>query len=285
MKTMAKITTKQCRRCYKDTGYVNLKLNKDNCHFRCTSVPYFGEVILRNRVQPGPQKIKALMEMLFPNNKKELLAFLGITDYLSKFSPSMASVYEPLWKLTSSGAVWRWNASYQGIYDRTKSLIKANAYMKFYDETKTLYLETDATKVGLGAILLQTRDGMTCPKCSTPDNTILQPIAFVSKSLTSADCRYSNIEWEALVILHGLEKIHHYCFARDVGIITDHKPLVAIFKKDVATLSQRIQCILLRIHQYRVRILYRPGPDTFIADWLYPHNHKEKRTMQYVEWT
>ena len=42
-------------------------------------------------------------------------------------------------------------------------------------------------------------------------------------------------------MLHGLEKFCHYCFAREVSIITDHKPLVAIFKKDYATLSQRIQ--------------------------------------------
>ena len=57
-------------------------------------------------------------------------------------------------------------------------------------------------------------------------------------------------------------------------IITDHKPLVAMFKKDVATLSQCIQCITL-IHQYRVQILYKPGPEIFIADWLLQHNHVE----------
>ena len=78
-------------------------------------------------------------------------------------------------------------------------------------------------------------------------------------------------------ILHGLEKFHHYCFPRDVCVITHHKPLVAIFKKDIATLSQRIQCILLRTHQYRVRILYKPGPEIFIADWLSQHNHKENK--------
>ena len=48
----------------------------------------------------------------------------------------------------------------------------------------------------------------------------------------SAEKRYSNIEREALGILHGLKKFHHYCFARDVRIITDHKPLVAIFRND-----------------------------------------------------
>ena len=63
----------------------------------------------------------------------------------------------------------------------------------------------DASGVGLGTTLLQTRDGMIYPKDSTPDNTILQPIAFASKSLTSAEHRYSNIEREALGILHGLK--------------------------------------------------------------------------------
>ena len=108
-----------------------------------------------------------------------------------------------------------------------------------------------------------------------PNNTILHPIAFASKSLTGTEYRYSNIEWEALGIFHGLKKFHHYCFAREVHVITDHKLLVAIFKKDVATLSQCIQCILLKIHQYRVQILYKPGPEIFIADWLSQHNHKE----------
>ena len=42
-------------------------------------------------------------------------------------------------------------------------------------------------------------------------------------------------------------------------------------------LSQWIQQILLKIHQYRVHILYKPGPETFIADWLSHHNHKENK--------
>ena len=75
---------------------VNLKLNKDKCHFRCTSVLFFGEEISSNRVQPDPQKTKTLMEMSPPTIKKSSQVFLGIINYLSKFSPSMASVYEPL---------------------------------------------------------------------------------------------------------------------------------------------------------------------------------------------
>ena len=69
-----------------------------------------------------------------------------------------------------------------------------------------------------------------------------------------------------------MEKFHHYCFKREVLIITDHKPLVSMFKKDIATLLQHI---LLKIHHYRVQIIYKPGAKIFIADWLSQHNQIE----------
>ena len=51
---------------------VNLKLNKEKCHFRCISIPFFGKVVSREGVQPDLQKVKALTEMPVPKNKKEL---------------------------------------------------------------------------------------------------------------------------------------------------------------------------------------------------------------------
>ena len=71
------------------------------------------------------------------------------------------------------------------LYDKVKALIKDDVCMKFYDETKPLYLETDASGIGLSITLLQTKDGMTCPKDTPPDDTILRPITFASKGLTS----------------------------------------------------------------------------------------------------
>ena len=221
---------KQCQDTY-------LKCNREKCHFRCMSTPFFGEVVSRHGVQSDPQKVRALTENLAPKNQKELQAFLGIINYLNKFSPGMSEACELLRKLMSSKATWTWNASYQQLFDKAKSLIKAEMCVEFYDNTKLLYLETDASGIILGAVLLQIRDNTNCPKDTAPDNTILCPIVFVHKSLTGAEQRYSNIECEALAILHGLEKFHHYCFGREVLVITDHKPLVSIFKKDVATLS------------------------------------------------
>ena len=135
---------------------VNLKLNKGKCHFRCTSIPFFGEVILREGVQPDPQKIKTLTDMLVPNNKMELQAFLSIINYLGKFSPGTADVCDPLCKLTSNKGIWTWNASYQALFNKAKFLIKSDMCMKFYDDTKPIYLETDTSSIGLGAAVIQT---------------------------------------------------------------------------------------------------------------------------------
>ena len=106
------------------------------------------------------------------------------------------------------------------------------------------------------------------------------PLLLPAKNLSGAEKRCNNIEREALGILYGLEKFHHYCFAREMSIIADHKPLVTIFKKDVTTLSQRLQSILLRIHQYRVRIINTPGPYLFIVDWLSRQNHSEDKDAE-----
>ena len=91
---------------------VNLKLNEEKCHFRCTSIPFFGEVISRQGIQPDPQKVKALTEKPPPKNKKELQAFLGVINYLNKFSPGTSEACKPLRKLMSSKVTWTWNTSY-----------------------------------------------------------------------------------------------------------------------------------------------------------------------------
>ena len=95
---------------------VNLKLNNKKYHCRCTSIPFFGEVISRTGVQPDPQK-SDLTGMTVPNNKKELQAFLIIINYLGNFSPGTADVCDPLHKLTSSKMIWTWNTSYQALFN------------------------------------------------------------------------------------------------------------------------------------------------------------------------
>ena len=65
-------------------------------------------------------------------------------NFLGKFSPSLAEVYEPLMKLISPKCKWTWNNTYQNIFGMAKNIIKNNAVMAFYNEKEQLQLETEA---------------------------------------------------------------------------------------------------------------------------------------------
>ena len=84
-------------------------------------------------------------------------------NYVGKFSPAKAKVYEPLWKLTSENADWTWNSMYQKFYEKVKTIIKYDVFIKFYNENEPLYLETDALGIGLGTCLVQARKGLQFP--------------------------------------------------------------------------------------------------------------------------
>ena len=83
--------------------------------------------------------------MLPPKTKRELQAFLSIINCLGKFSLSTAEVRKSLRKLMSAKTEWTWNETYQKMTDKAKAIINEDACMKFYDETKPLYIETDAS--------------------------------------------------------------------------------------------------------------------------------------------
>lgn len=86
--------------------------------------------------------------------------------------------------------------------------------LQYYDSKLPLTLSVDASKDGLGAVLLQ--------------NNL--PIIYASKSLTDAQKKYAQIEKEALGIAFGCHRFHQYIFGRKVQVETDHRPLESIFK-------------------------------------------------------
>ena len=79
---------------------------------------------------------------------------------------------------------------------------------------------------------------------------------------------------EVLDILYDLENIQHNWYSCEVSVIIEHKPLVAIFKKDSSSVLHRLQRIILHIHFYKMGILYKQGPQLFIADCLSRQNHE-----------
>ena len=101
-----------------------------------------------------------------------------------------------------------------------------------------------------------------------PNN--LRPVSYASKTLSSAESNYSNIEHELLGVVFSVLHFKHLMHGRQVHIITDHKPLVPLFKKSLCSGSPRLSRMLLCVINYQLEVMYQPGTKMHLSDALSP---------------
>ena len=107
--------------------------------------------------------------------------------------------------------------------------------LKFYDPDRDIRISSDASKSGLGAVLLQKHEDKWLP------------VAYASRAMTTAEKNYAQIEKEMLAITFACERFHQFIYGQSIQVETDHKPLEAIFKKSLSDCPIRIQRLMLRL--------------------------------------
>ena len=130
--------------------------------------------------------------------------------------------------------------------------------LAFYDQNKPIKLSTDASSYGLGAVIMQEIDGE------------FRPIEYASRTLTSCERRYAQIEKELLGVVWARERFARYLVGLDKFIIeTDHKPLIPIInEKDLDGTLIRCQRLLIRLMRYNGFAQFAPGKTLVLADLL-----------------
>lgn len=230
----------------------NIKFNEEKLILKQKSIPFYGHVITDQGVKPDPQKVKAIQDMKAPTDVPTLRSFLGLANYMSRFTKELSTVTAPLRDLVKQSSEFIWDQQAEKAFEDVKESISKTTTLKYFDPKLPLTLQVDASSRGLGAALIQEN----------------QPIAFASKSLTECETRYSNIEREMLAVVFGLEKFHYYVYGRKTTINSDHKPLSAISQKNISNAPPRLQRMLIRIQGYDITINYVPGRDVPLADAL-----------------
>ena len=230
----------------------NLKLSRSKCEIRRSELKYVGHLLTQDGVKPDPEKVRAVQSMNKPENKQELLTFLGFVQYLGKFMPRMSDVSAPLRKLTEKSVAWNWSKEHDVSFNALKAMASDAPVLRYFDPKLPLTLSVDASSKGIGAVILQ--EG--------------QPIAYGSRALTTAQQNYAQIEKEALAVVYGCTKFHYYIYGRPVLVESDHKPLQSIFAKPLMKAPLRLQRLLLTLQKYDLKVTYKPGKLMFLADAL-----------------
>ena len=229
-----------------------LKLNPDKLTVGAQEVKFFGHLLTADGLKPDPDKVKAIVEMPAPKDKKELQTMLGMITYLSKFAPQLSETTKPLRDLLKDDVDFSWDKIQQSALDQIKKVLTNEPVLAYYDPSKPVTLQVDSSKFGCGATIFQ--DG--------------KPVAYASKSLNETEQNYAQIEKELYAIVFGCTRFHQFIYGRKTLVESDHKPLEIIFKKSLTNAPPRLQRMLLQLQKYDIIVKFKSGKKIPVADTL-----------------
>ena len=167
--------------CRKNT----LTLNPDKMQFRLPQVSFFGHQWSARGLSPDPKKIAAVKHMELPQDMETIRSFLGLVNYLNRFSPHLAELSEPLRQICRQNMEFELTESVPVAFSLTKEEISKNINFHTFNPNSSTTLQTDASKKGLGPVLLQNS----------------KPVMFASRALTGSERNYQNLERECLATI------------------------------------------------------------------------------------
>ena len=179
---------------------------------------YLGHRITSQGLQPSQEKVQAIRDAWTPKKVMELRAFLCLINYYGKFLQNLSTTLSPLYKLLKKGTEWKWSAEQEVAVKEVKKMFDSPKSLDPYDRSKPLQLSCDTSPYGVGAVLTH----------SSPEGP-QRPLAFASQTLTPVECKYSQLDKEALAVIFGVKHFHSYLFGRGFTIYSDHRPLMYIF--------------------------------------------------------
>lgn len=225
-----------------------LKLKKSKCTFLADEVTFLGFKVNKEGVSADPEKVRPIVELSAPKNVAELRSFLGMVNFYGKFVRNLSTYLQPLYQLVKKGVHWSWDKQREAAFKQVKRLLVGTDVLVHFDLSQQSVVTCDASSYGLGAVLAQ----------RTPDGSE-RVVAYASRSLTSHELHYSQINKEALAIVFAVSKFHQYLYGRKFTLRTDHKPLVSIFGPNSGvpiTAASRLQRWAIVLSAYDFDIEY-----------------------------
>ncbi|GKT21280.1 Chromo (CHRromatin Organization MOdifier) domain, partial [Aduncisulcus paluster] len=175
---------------------------------------------------------------------------LGMLNFIREFIPDCSSLTEPLSRLTKKDIEFVWGDEQEATFKRIKRLLKESPTLSFPEEETKLSLFTDASDVGIGAVLVQGED----------ENRSV--VSFISKTLTSVQRRWSVTEKECWAIVFAITQFERFLKGRHFDLFTDHRSLTFVQRSPNAKITRW----WLRIQEFSFSVHHVKGEENGAAD-------------------
>ena len=181
-----------------------LKLKSSKCHFARAKVEYLGFSVTPARMKLTMLHVKAVEDFPVPNTLKELRQFKGFASYYRRFIPQFTKVAHPLHCLTRKDVPFHWTSECQAAFEDLKSRLMSASVLAYPNFDKDFVLETDASYVGLGAVLSQLQK-----------NGKLHFLSYASRALSPAEKNYPVTELKTLAMVWAISHYRAYLYGHN----------------------------------------------------------------------
>ncbi|KAJ9556187.1 hypothetical protein OSB04_010801 [Centaurea solstitialis] len=225
------------------------------CEFWLHEVQFLGHVVSRDGIKVDPAKIEAVMNWKSPTNPSEIRSFLGLAGYYRRFIQDFSKIASSLTVLTKKNAKFLWTDKQEEAFQTLKKKLCQAPILSLPDGTEDFVVYSDASKMGLGCVLMQRG----------------KVISYASRQLKDHERNYPVHDLELAAVVFALKLWRHYLYGTKCTLYTDHKSLQHIFNQKELNMRQRRWLELLK--DYDCDLLYHPGKANVVADALSRKNH------------
>ena len=180
---------------FKKLDQAGFHLKPSKCEFFKKRVEYLGHITSENGIKTNPKKIEAIVKWPQPQTVTQMHSFLGFCNYYCKFIHRYTQIAKPLYRLISGDQTKRkqaklfWDKKCEQAFKALRDICSHTPVLAYADYTKPFRVHTDASELGLGAVLYQDQDDGTT-----------RVITFASHSLSNSEQRYHSSKLESLAL-------------------------------------------------------------------------------------
>jgi len=233
-----------------------LRMNGKKCKFAVTQVKYLGHILSGSGVAVDPSKFDLITKWPTPKSAKQVKSFLGLGNYYRRFVPSFAQRSAPLRELTAKDKPFVWGEEQQKSFDDLKQVLTNPPILRFPDNNREYFLETDASIQGISYILGQ-----------KDDEGRKYVISYGGRGLRPCERKWSVSEIECLALLTGIREYHVYLAGKPFSVFTDHLSLKYLQSLKISA-NNRLARWALALQPYTFVINYKEGKSLTAADGL-----------------
>ena len=230
----------------------------EKCAFFADSIDFLGHRISGKGILMDPHKVESIITWPVPSCVKDVQYFIGLANYYRRFIQDFAKLARPLHNLTKKNSKFIWTTEAQSAFDCLKSKFVSAPVLIHPNRDLPFIVETDSSNYAIGAILSQV----------SPNDKMVHPVAFFSRSLSGAEKNYPIYDKELLAIVAALENWRHFLEGSSTPftIYSDHRNL--LFEKKPEKMTQRLVRWSLFLSEFNFKILYRSGTSNGKPDIL-----------------